>query len=284
VAQVHDAEHLLVLLDDEGLLETLGERIFLAEALDTAAPTARRDDATSPGEPGLDAAGPGWRQVRAARLVRELPWDLTATASFALDCAEHALGIVTAAAPGEELLPDGSSLHEVLAQAREFLASAEGSDDRRLGALARLALARRAGKEQAKVAELAFAAVSKDEADDLDVLDDPRWANLAALSSALLACVEVLRHLALPRYVAARERSYDVDNQDVPADDEPWMTPWGPVALVGHRPHHVPAYVSAREAAERARQAVSDHGGPEAGLLEAAFQRRRLLELLGLEG
>ncbi|HTW97549.1 MAG TPA: hypothetical protein VMD59_02165 [Acidimicrobiales bacterium] len=297
-ARASAGEHLLVLLDEAGLLEVLGERIFLAEPLEDGPAGDELPDGMLAGvavEASV-AAGPPGRMVGAARLVRELPWDLLATATFALDCAEHALGVVEAAGDGREELPDGSTLQDALDEARRYLGSASGGlspaggpspagDERRLGALARLSLARRLGAEQAKVAGLAFAAVGADVGEDLDVLDDPRWTNLAALSSALLACAEVLRHLALPRYVAARERHFDVDNQDAGGESDPVLvTPWGPITLGGHHPGYVPAYVSAREAAERARQAVGHELGASALAREAGYQRERLVELLGLAG
>jgi len=254
VAHVRPGEHELVLLDADGLLDQLGERIFLAEEV--------------PAEAG-------------ARLVRELPWGLEATADFALDCAEHALEALGDAGAAGLSLPDGTAVAEVLVEARRFLRSAEAGGDRRLGWLSRLALARRLGKEQDEVAGLATAEIVTDEAADLDALDDPRWGNLAAISSALLACTEVLRHLALPRYVAARERTFGLDGAQ-PDPGQAVVTPWGPVGIASHLPEYVPAYVSAREAAERARTAVADHAGTAAGEAERAAQRRRLLELLQL--
>lgn len=253
-AHVHEGEHALVLLDADGLLDELGERIFLAEEVEGG-----------------------------ARLVRELPWDLATTARFALDCAEHAI-LALPPTDGVALhLSDGTTLPELLVEARRYVDSAGESEDRRLSALSRLALARRLGREQQRVAALAMAEVSRDEDDDLDVLDDPRWTEVAALSSALLACVEVLRHLALPRYVAARERSFIAEGGEPPETGEAWVTPWGAVAHVsGHVPDYVPAHVSAREAAARAREAVADQSGPQAEASERSFQRGRLLELLGV--
>jgi hypothetical protein len=256
VSRVRPGEHPIVLLDIDGLLDVLGDRIFLAEEVEGG-----------------------------ARLLRELPWDLACTATFALDCAEHVLSVLPSDDGAELALSDGTTLGELLAEARSYVSSAGRSDDRRLSALSRLALARRVGKEQQRVAALAMAAVTDDEHHGVYVLDDPRWVNLAALSSALLACVEVLRHVALPRYVAARERAFVVEGDAPPDTGETWVTPWGPVARVsGHVPTYVPAYVSAREAAERARQAVTDVAGAEAGAREREFQRARLLELLGLAG
>ncbi len=254
IAHVHEGEHPLVLLGADALLEELGDRIFLAEEADGG-----------------------------ALLVRELPWDLARTATFALDCAEHALSVLGVDGDDELRLSDGTTLRELLDEARRYVESAGESDDRRLAALSRLALARRVAKDQQRVAALAMAAVSDDETTELDVIDDPRWAEFAALSSALLACAEVLRHLALPRYVAARERTYEIEGDEAPEAGEAWVTPWGPVARVsGHVPTYVPAFVSARDAAERARQAVADSFGPEAALAERDFQVARLSELLGL--
>lgn len=257
-ATAAEGEHDLVLLDDDELLDVLGERLFLAERLD---------------------AGQG--PSRSARLVRELPFGPRLAAEFALDCADHARARIEADRGEEPVLEDGSSLADLIAEARRYLESAGESDDRRLGRLARLAAARRLGREQARVAGLAFAALADDEDSDVDIFDDPRWNNLAALSSALLACVEVIRHVALPRYVAARERGYALTGTDRP--EQPFVTPWGPVeAFASHLPAYVPAYVSARQAAERARQAVSDQEGEAAGTSERAWQRRRLLELIGV--
>ena len=85
----------LVLYRPAALLEALDERIFVAE------PVGETDDR-------VDTAG-----ARAARLTSETAWGVETAARFALDCAAHVLGAAASTA-----LPDGSTLGDVVAEAR----------------------------------------------------------------------------------------------------------------------------------------------------------------------
>lgn len=256
----------LVLYDAEGLLDELGERIFAATVDEPAA-----IDASTP--------HPGRILARTAHLVAETPWTVTAAARFALDCAAHVLGDA-----GDVALPNGTTLAEVLHEARRYLDESDGVDEHRLGFVARLGAARRLQRERERIEQLAAAAIDEDVAAGLDALEDPAWTTVAALGDAVFAAVEALRHLALPRYTAARERSYEADESadDMPAAPFLLSTPFGTGFVGGGFPDdHVPAYVSARDAAERARGVAADRGGAEAGDAERAWQVATLRAALG---
>ena len=74
--------------------------------------------------------------------------------------------------------------------------------------LARFAALRRLRRLGSEVGDASLARMSRDLGDDLDALDDPAWTTLAACSEAVLAALEALRHLAMPRYRAAPGRSH----------------------------------------------------------------------------
>ena len=241
----------LVLRDLDGLLEDLGERIFLAEIV---------------GE------GAGER----ARLREETAWSLHAAARFALDCAEHAL------VGADDLgLPSGTSLKEVVGSARSFLDEDEKTKDGLLQKMSRLALARRLRRLGSEVADVALVLTAEDERADLDAIDDPRWSTVAAIREAVLSAVEAIRHDAFPRLLEGENRRYEADALAVDEPPDVISTPWGEFTL-GNRAGVVPAWVAARDAAARAREATADSKGAEAGEAERRWQRDRLAAALGI--
>lgn len=254
----------LVLRTAAALVDDLGERIFLAV----------------PEGAGVAPDAAGVVRVGAASLISETPWDVARAATFALDCAEHVLGDASSA-----VLPGGSTLGSVIADAREVLVRASDVAEQRLGLLAKLSAARRLRRTGGVLGDVAFEAVLEDTDAAVDALEDPAWASVASVRDAVLAAVEALRHLALPRYVAARERTYEVGRG---GDDEVqrptatvWTTPWGPVTFgAEHRQDFEPAWVAARDAAVRARDAARTAGGAEAERAERAWQAARLAAAL----
>ncbi len=247
----------LVLLDVDGLLDDLSERIFVA----------RRTENT-------------------AELVNETAWSLRAAARFALDCAEH----VTAGLPAQAV-PSGDTLPAVLSQVRAWLDDAPGADAALLGRVSRIALIHRLRRKGAELADLAFAAAIDNEADAESLFEDERWTAIAAAQEAVLATVEALRHEAFPHLVEAGNVKYEeslasgreagatavdvVAEGAVAAAGEAAGNPtaaWG-MFTPGRHSGIVPAWVAATEAAERARQSVGDAGGDEAAKAERAWQR-----------
>jgi len=253
------------LLDLDGLLDELGERIFVA------------------------------RQVGdTAELVSETAWSLRGAARFALDCAEH----VTAGRPAHAM-PSGDSLLAVLSQARAWLDDAPGADAALLGRVARVATIHRLRRKGAELADLAFAAAIDNEADAESLFEDERWTAIAAAQEAVLAAVEALRHEAFPHFVEAGNVRYEesvtagrspgaaaadvVAEGAVAAAGEAAGNPtaaWG-LFTPGRHSGIVPAWVAATEAAERARQSAEDAGGAPAAEAERAWQRECLLRHLG---
>jgi hypothetical protein len=251
--------HPLVLRRAAALLDALDENIYRAEALGELKDSGDRVETTS------------------ARLVSKTRWDTVVAASFAIDCAEHAL-------EGTEhlALPDGEELAPILAGARLVLEGDERGSDERLGFLARLAAVRRLRKLRASLSEAVFASTTSDLGDDFDALDDPKWATLAASEEAVLAALEAVRHVALPRYVRSREEAVDEHPGGEPPTSNPlFMTPWGPIAFgAEHQSPYVAAWTAARDAAVRAREAAHDRGGDEAQAAELNWQAGRLEEVL----
>jgi hypothetical protein len=241
-----------VVLDADALLDQLGERIFVAELV--------RDDGT-------------------ARLVGGTSWSEPAAAMFALDCVEHVLEIVPGSAQAE--LPVGGTLGEIIASAREYLSTGAGTDTQRLGFVSRMAAARRLRHESTAIGDAAFAAAAHAEGEGVDIMSDPAWETLAAARDAVLAAVEAVRHVALP-FLADREtRKYEAhEERRAAADVDEVDTPWGRFAVGGGGPRYAPAWVSARDAAERSREAAADLEGSETGATERSWQVKRLLERL----
>lgn len=252
----------------DGLLDRLDERIFSAEPAPGSGP--------APGSPGQDGPGegrPAALVVGSARLVAELAWGSERAAGFALDALEHAFA--------DELdldLPRGYTVGSVLSEARSALASAGGKGGA-FTALGRLARLRQLKRLRQLLGTTALGLAKEDEREDLDVLDDPAWATLAALGEGVLAALETLRSALAHRYIKATE------DREAPEARSPRVfdvqTPWGALALgAEHVPDHPPAARSAREALERARQAVGDRDGDEALRRERAWQADALERLL----
>jgi hypothetical protein len=249
----------LPLFSLDGLLDELGERIFIAEI------------ATSS---GAESNLPGVVEVDSARLIDETAWNVKAAAHFALDCAEHVL-----ADPASLKLGSGASVADVLRAAHSWLDSSEG-DTSLLGRFSRIATARRLRRHSGEVGDLAFSVTLEDEASDVDALDDPDWTALAAARDAVLSAVEAIRHQAIPQLLEAENVRYEEDGGALQLAAEPVSTPWGSF-VAGRRAGIVPAWVAARDAAERARRAATDANGAEAGDEERAWQRLRLARALG---
>ena len=253
-AVVTPDEHGLVVFEAEQLLDELGERVFAAELV---------------GESG------------SARLVAGTYWSELTAASFALDCVEHVLSIVPGSAEAE--LPGGGTLGPIIALARQYLADGEGTDTQKLGFVARIAAARRLRRESTAIGDAAFTAATQAEGKGLDIWSDPAWETLAATRDAVLAAVEAVRHVALP-FLADREtRRYEAREERKSADVDEVDTPWGRFSVGGGGLKYVPSWVSARDAAERSRQAAADLGGAEAAKAERVWQVTHLLERLGVE-
>jgi hypothetical protein len=234
------------------LVDALGERVFVAELV---------------GDKG------------GARLVAATSWSELTAATFALDCVEHVLEIVPGSADAE--LPGGGTLGAIIASARQYLVNGAGTDTHRLGIVSRIAAARRLRHETTAIGDAAFTAAAQAEGQGVDILSDPAWETLAAARDAVLAAVEAVRHVALP-FLAEREtRKYEALEERKAADVDEVDTPWGRFAVGGGGLKYVPSWVSARDTAERSRQAAADLGGPEAGQAELVWQASRLVELLG---
>jgi len=250
----------LVLRRARSLLEGLEERIFQVEGLEGVSDHEDSVTATS------------------ARLSKETAWDDEAAARFAIGCAKHSLN----EAPSLTL-PDGTPLGEIVAEAAHVLESVGADGEERLGFLARISAVRRLRRLRGEVSDASLAQMTRDLGNDLDTLDDPAWVQIAACSEAVLAALEALRHVALPRYVHSREETVDEHPETAPVSSSIVVTPWGPVALgAEHRSPYEPAWVEARDAATRAREAAEDRGGKSALNAEIGFQAK-LLEAI-LEG
>ena len=216
--------------------------------------------------------------ARSARLTSETSWGTAAAARFALECAAHALESAE-----ETKLPDGTELSSIIDEARATLDRASTDGDERLGFLARLAAIRRLRKLGDEVSEAVLATMTTDLGEDVDALDDRAWTSLAACSEAVLAALEALRHVALPRYARSREEAVDEHPRGNPPVNVPIvMTPWGPIGLgAEHQSPYEPAWAEARDAAMRAREAAGDRGGDAAVKAERDFQAELLERILG---
>jgi hypothetical protein len=243
-----------VTFDAAELLEELGECIFVAELVDDAG---------------------------AARLVKGTAWSEKVAAVFALDCVEHILRAVPGSADAE--LPGGATLAAIIASAREFLATGTGADGERLGFISRIAAARRLRREGTTIGDAAFAAAVQDEGADVDLLEDPAWATLAAARDAVLAAIETVRHVAFPFLVDRETRRYEAREEGPAINVDEVDTPWGAFPVGGGGPKYVPSWAAARDAAEHSRQAAADLSGPSEGEAERSWQAGRLVELLSAE-
>lgn len=242
----------IVLHTLDGLLDDLGERIFLAEVVEDGGP-----------------------EHHMARLVSETSWSLHEAARFALDCVEHAT-----ADPASIRLPSGSTVAEIFAAARRCLDEGEESAGGLMQRMSRLALARRLRRLGDDVADFALTLTAEDEAQDLDALDDPDWSAVAAIRDAVLSATEAIRHDAFPRIFESGNKRYQND-ADIDEPPQVITTPWGEFTA-GNRAGVVPAWVAARDAAERARHAVGDAVGEEAKAAERSWQLERLAAGLGV--
>ena len=233
-------------LNAGALVEWLDERVFAVE---------------------VDASG-------ALHLGDELGFGPERAASFALDCLEHAF-----ATEHDLALPRGRTLGEVIDEARRALSATEPGS---FTALARFARLRHLRRTRDMLGATAFSLAKQDEREDLELADDPAWATLAALGEGVLAALEAVREVLGPRNASRPEGAVsDDDAERVERGESPWITPWGPLSIgIEHVPAHRPAAQCAREAAERARQAVADRLGERAGLAEHAWQAARLEEIL----
>jgi phosphoglycolate phosphatase-like HAD superfamily hydrolase len=239
----------VVLRDLDGLLEDLGERIFTAEAVEKVG----------------------------GRLLAETAWDLGAAARFALDCAERVVSD-----PAALKLASGPSLADVFAAARRYLDREEaGGGDGLLQRMSRLAQARRLRRMGHDLAGIVMSLTVEDEREDLQALEDPEWDAAAAAREAVLSATEAIRHSAVPRLAELRSRSYESERSRTGGAAEILSTPWGSFSM-GNGAGFVPAWVAAQEAAERAREAIADAGGAEAGAAERLWQIDRLRSALGL--
>jgi hypothetical protein len=239
----------LVLYSAPGLLGRLDERIFKAEALD-----------------GAD----GDTEVHAsrARLLAVTAWDGFVAADFALDCAAHVVGAAADAA-----LPDGTSLGDVLERCRTWLDEAGDSESGFGHRVRQLAICRRLRRTGKELGDLAFSKAAGDIGADVDSLDDPEWTAIASARDAVLAAVEAVQHAALPFVTEIESRRYE------------HLLREGVAREVGSRTRAhlawVPFWIAADDAAERARQAALDTGGPDGAVGELDWQGGRLVELLG---
>jgi hypothetical protein len=256
ISPAAESAGMIELRTTDGLLDDLGVRIFVAEAIGEVVPEE----------------GPVLR-ARDARLLSETAWDDEAAARFALECTEHALGD-----DGAIALPHGRTLAGVLSDVRAVLDRAE-APAASLGWLDRFAALRRLRRDGAAVSDLAMLAAKQDEDVGLDLLDDPAWTSLAAIAEAVLACAEALgalSHLKAREKLEASQRS-----EEVPTQLHVEETPWGWIALGSKRvPAHLSAARCAQHAAERARQAVTDSFGVKPGQDERAFQATLLDSIL----
>ncbi|HLI45214.1 MAG TPA: hypothetical protein VKU92_12200 [Acidimicrobiales bacterium] len=238
----------VVLRDLGGLLEDLGERIFTAEAI-------------------AETGG---------RLLAETAWDLRAAARFALDCAERVVSD-----PGALKLASGPSLADVFAAARRYLDEDAAGSDGLLAKMSRLAQAHRLRRMGHELADVVMSLTLEDEREDLEALEDPEWDAAAAAREAVLSATEAIRHSAVPHLGELRDRSYESERSRADRPGEILSTPWGNFGM-GNRAGFVPAWVAAKEAAERAREAIADAGGADAGAAERLWQLDRLRSALGL--
>ncbi|MGO9557489.1 MAG: hypothetical protein ACLPQS_15810 [Acidimicrobiales bacterium] len=246
-----DAGESLALLELDGLLDDLGERIFVAEKLPDAGGHER------------------------ARLNSETDWTLRSAARFALDCVERVVPH-----PGGLTLPSGASVGDIFKAARDYLADDQQSSVGLLQRMSRIAATRRLRHLGDEIGDLAAAMTAEDEGKDLDALDDPAWTAVAALRDAVLAVVEAIRHDAFPKLFEDENRRYEADI-DGGISPQVMTSPWGNFSIGGPG-GAVPAWVAAGDAAERARQAMTETNGTEVGARYREWQLERLAQALGV--
>lgn len=212
-----------------------------------------------------------------ARLLGPTAWSEPAAARFALDCVVHLLPQIPGTSEAE--LPSGGTLPEVVAEAVAYLAG-ESATAEHLGEAAKLAAAHRLRREADEIADEAVLEVAADDAGDVELFDDPIWVTLAATRDAVLAAVEAVRHHALTEAAGRESERYERHEEGKPVAVRTFEMPWGTEAI-GGAPRHEPGWAAARDAAERARQAVADESGEAAAAAERSWQAEHLAELLG---
>lgn len=238
------------LLDARQLVAELGEHVYVAEVV---------------GDAG------------AARLVAGTGWSEPVAAGFALDCVEHIAERIGGAVA--ERLPGGGTVAQALADARDFLAKGTATEGHQLGFLARHAGARRLRAEGDHIGSAAFVEAARAEGEDVDTFDDPIWTTLAAAQEAIFAAIEAVRHVAAPGRAERESRRFEAREQSKLPKIEDVDTPWGRFPLGGAGPKYPPPWAAAREAAERARQAVADAAAADAAEAEALWQAEHLVSL-----
>lgn len=251
----------IVLRTPAALLDELDEVIFEAEPVGATAET-----------------GPGTIHADDARLLRRTPWDVRQAASFALACVEHVI-----ADDRDVTIPGGHTLGSIIEDAKGFLADADGAKEGRLAQLARFATARRLHRAGAAVGDVARARLVEDLQNEIDAMSDPAWTMLASVVDAVLATVEAIRHVALPRYMTEREEAGGERDENVGVGFIPqiYTSPWGPFAVgAEHESPYTPTSHLAREAAFRARESAGDRDGEAARDAETAWQAAQLEAIL----
>jgi hypothetical protein len=265
VTSVTEVGHPLVLRRPDALLDVLDERIYRAEPLDY-----------------VEISAVGIAVVPSARLVAATCWDTDVATRFALDCADN---ILTEA--GDVSLPDGTSLANVIADARLVLddLASDGSD--RLGYLARVRALRRLRRERAEIADLSLGLLTADEVRDVDALDDPDYATIIPITDSVLAAIEALRHHLLPKaYMAIEDVREEHEEHQNLATQRPASEPGVVVTGLGNLLFgsvflaYEPAWTAAREAARHARLAAKDRYGAKAETEQRAQQASLLESIL----
>lgn len=213
--------------------------------------------------------------VSSARLVRHTKWDSKTATMFAISCAAHAVD-----ARPEAKLPDGTALSAILEDARRAVEGVSDGGVDRLDYWARVRALRRMRHDRDELADQSRELAYKDEARDVDALDDLGYASVISVTDAVLAAIEALRHQLLPHlythFIDNIEESLEAENLDRQTPlGTPTITatPFGP-SISGAPPElpYDPAWTGAREAARHARQAADDRGGASAEAEEAAWQ------------
>jgi hypothetical protein len=250
----------VLLLDAEGLLGHLDEKIWTAEPIGESAPA----------EPGSSV------RAAAARLLVPTPWDGLAAAAFALDCAGHVLGDSAGT-----VLSGGKTVGEALADARQALDAREVADGGPLARVRDLALLWRLRREGKSIGDAAFEEWAKDTSEDVEAMDDPAWTTVAAARDAVLAAVEAVQHAIFPHLSEREANRYEKVERDSEVTAFTVPAPFAAVTVHKGRSSWVPAWVAADDTAERARQAAAEAGGGQAERSELGWQAERLRSALG---
>ena len=165
----------------------------------------------------------------------------------------------------------------------DFLAKGTAVEGNKLGFLARHAGFRRLRKDGDHIGSAAFVEAARAEGEDVDTFDDPVWVTLAAAQEAIFAAIEAVRHVASPSLAERDSRRFEAREESHLPKIEDFDTPWGRFPLGGAGPKYPPGWAAAREAAERARQAVHDTAGADAAVVERAWQAAHLVTLFAAD-